>query len=308
MIIFKDDIKKANTVDNERLQQLLNKKEPKITKFLARMWKGQQNAITYQELRSMVMSGEIDGATMERWYADYADFIKNYLIPEWRDMMISAAEQIEDKKPLFVFNPAADEVNNYISAHTAELVTAVTGQQIEAVRSIVDYANKAEITVDELSKIVRPTIGLYKGQAVANTKYYNFVKNSLLENNPKMKEATAAKRAKEAAVKYAERQHRYRAMLISRSELAWAYNTGEHNAVKQAINQGLMGESVKRWLTADDGDRVCKYCKALDNVTVGIDEYFPGTDKLIPPLHPQCRCVVNYEEIETEGETDIQHS
>ena len=50
-----------------------------------------------------------------------------------------------------------------------------------------------------------------------------YLQAALLENNPTMKPETAAKRAREAAAKYAAKQHRQRAYTIATTELA-SYN------------------------------------------------------------------------------------
>lgn len=78
-------------------------------------------------------------------------------------------------------------------------------------------------------------------------------------------------RAQEQAIKYAERQHRYRAYNIARTELSFAYNQGSYQGVKQAREQeqGYLTRPVKVWCTADD-ERVCPVCGALDGMKIGI--------------------------------------
>lgn len=297
-IIFKGDIRKApHDITNERLKALLDEKEPKIARFLVRFWGEQKNAITYQELREMVLTGEVDSAMIEQWFDEYSRFVVAYLMPEWRIMAEKAAKSITERHPVFVFNPGAEEAAKFTAAHAAELVTNCTSQQIEAIRAMVNRATAVQdVTVDELGRMIRPTIGLYKGQAVANLNYYRTVRNDLREAFPNMRAATVEKRAREAAAKYAGIQHRYRAQMIARTELSFGYNTGEFNGIKQAQAQGYMGPVEKQWVTADD-ERVCSRCKALDLVQVPMDAPFPGTEVLTPPLHPHCRCVLNYIEI-----------
>lgn len=302
MLFLKNDIyKSSDEINNEHLKKLLSKQEPRLVRFYARLWKTQSNVITYQEIRKMILTGEIDSCIMERWYKDYSEFVKTYLVPEWKVMVEEAGNHLGKRFSGFEFNPNNAEITNLIYERSAELITNSASYQIEAIKAMVQRAAVLQdITVDELAYVIRPVIGLYQGQSVANLNYYQFVRNSLLENNPTMREATAQKRAKAAAVKYAEKQHRYRAQMIARSELAFAYNTGEYGAVKQAQAQSLIGRLRKQWITADD-DRVCERCKALDMTETDMEEEFPGAGR-IPPLHPQCRCVVNY--IECEDNTE----
>ena len=116
-------------------------------------------------------------------------------------------------------------------------------------------------------------------------------------------EASAAKKAQEAALKYAARQHRARADMIANTELAFAYNRGENMSIRNAMREGLMGACVKIWRTAGS-ERVCPRCGALNGKRIGFDEsfdiggreMFPGMHET-PPAHPRCRCVVQYKEI-----------
>jgi SPP1 gp7 family putative phage head morphogenesis protein len=110
-----------------------------------------------------------------------------------------------------------------------------------------------------------------------------------------MKMATADKRAREAAMRYAHRQERERAFCIARTELASAYNHGAYNATKDAQEKGYIGDCKKTWLTADD-ERVCPICGGLDGESVNMDAKF-SIDVDLPPAHPHCRCGVAFEEV-----------
>lgn len=296
-VYFKGDIAKAApSITNEQLRRLLDRKEPRLVRMIARLWRRQESDITYQEIRQALLTGEIDADTIERWRQDYSRLVTEELMPEWQSMMQEAVKAFEERWPAFSFDPGTQAVAEYTARHAAELVTNSTAQQIEAIRAIVRRASTVQdMTVDQLAYVIRPTIGLYKGQAVANFNYFNTVRETLLANNPTMRAATAAKRARAAAIKYAEKQHRYRAHMIARTELSFAHNNGEYHAVRQAQAEGYMGQCVKEWVTAHDV-RVCDLCKAMDRTQVPIDSPFPGAD-LTPPLHPHCRCVVNYIEI-----------
>jgi SPP1 gp7 family putative phage head morphogenesis protein len=150
-------------------------------------------------------------------------------------------------------------------------------------------------TADSLARLLRPVLGLTKPQTLANLNYYNAVKNSYLQEHPRMKPENADKKAQDAAARYAAKQHRYRAQNIARTELANAYNAGGYGATKDAQAQGYIGDCKKIWLTADD-ERVCPECGVLDGDSVNMDALFKNGG-LLPPAHPSCRCAVAYEEI-----------
>ena len=97
-----------------------------------------------------------------------------------------------------------------------------------------------------------------------------------------MTEASAAKKAQEAALKYAARQHRARADMIANTELAFAYNRGENMSIRNAMREGLMGACVKVWRTAGS-ERVCPKCGALNGKEIGFDESFDiGAERCSP--------------------------
>lgn len=293
-VYFKGDIlKAAPSISHQRLRSLLNSAEPQLVRFLVRMWGTQSSDITYAELRKMILTGAIDADTMERWRQDYSRLVTESMMPAWQEMIDAAVSDFSRRWPLWSFDPNTEQIAEYTARHAAELVTNSTGQQIEAIRAMVRRAATVQdMTVDQLAYVIRPTIGLYKGQAVANLNYYNAVKTTLLKDNPTMRITTAEKRAREAAVKYAEKQHRYRAHMISRTELAFGYNNGEYNGIRQAQAQGYLGRMRKRAVSAGD-ERVCHICKAMNGTVVDLDSPFPN-GSLIPPFHPHCRCVVDY--------------
>lgn len=90
---------------------------------------------------------------------------------------------------------------------------------------MVSYAATTGISVDDLAVMIRPTIGLNARQAEANLRYHNAVKTRYMELNGKpghgsYSQARIERIARESAIKYAAKQHRYRAQMIARYELA----------------------------------------------------------------------------------------
>ena len=110
-----------------------------------------------------------------------------------------------------------------------------------------------------------------------------------------MSEAKARERSEAAALKYAGKQHRYRAESIVLTENAFAYNRGAHMGVSQSIADGYMGRCEMVWTTAGT-NRVCGRCMELKDTVVGTTDQSGVT---IPPLHPRCRCAIMYREVGT---------
>lgn len=278
------------------LRSFLDANEPGLVRILVNLWNAQGKAITYKELREAILAGEISADILDDWMQDYTRFVVEHLQPAWEKSMAAASRVMERKYPLWNFDPMGAGVKEWTAAHSAEFVTNVTTTQIEGLRAVVRRAAVLEdMTVDELSRVIRPMVGLTKQQSEANLKYYE----SLL------KSGTSPKRAKDLSIRYAARQHRYRGYNIARTELAFAYNQASYEGTKQAQEAGYMGETVKVWCTADD-ERVCTICGGLEGKVIAMDEDFDFRTKLegrnatirrVPPAHPGCRCAVMYKEI-----------
>lgn len=272
-----------------RLRSFLDRNEPSLVRFLVNTWQSQGKAITYKELREAILSGEISNAHMAAWMQDYSKLVAECLQPGWELAIATAAKHVAAGP--WTFDPMGDAVRNWVKDHAAEFVTNVTTTQIDGLRAVVQRAAVLEdLSVDELSRVIRPMVGLTKPQAAANMRYYeNLVANGV-----------SKKRANDLSLRYAARQHRYRAYNIARTELATSYNQGGYLGTKQAQAAGYMGEVEKVWCTADD-EGVCKICGKLDGKVVALDEEFDGASstwstKLTAPAHPGCRCAIMYRE------------
>ncbi len=285
----------------DRLNSFLNAAEPEPVYWLTRFWNDQQQAVTYKELRDAIQQGYLDEKTLAAWQQDYANFVNEHLKGIWQDAAKAANAALEAAHPDFFYDPMGEGIQNWTATHGAEWVTNISDEQREAMVSMIDRATTGAWTGDELARAIRPLIGLTKAQALANLNYYEHMKATLLENNPTMKPETAAKRAKEAAAKYAAKQHRQRAYTIATTELAFAYNKGADDGIIQAQQQGIIGKAKRVWVTAGD-DGVCPICAALDMQSIDMDEEFDfkgkslyGGQKKTPPAHPRCGCAVMYE-------------
>lgn len=279
------------------LRAFLDAKEPGLVYLLMNTWNAQGKAITYKELREAILAGDISTEYFEQWQQDYARFVEKHLQPAWIDAMNTAAAEIEKKYPEWYFKPSSDGVRNWIDNRGAEFVTNVTNTQVSGLKAVVQRAGVLQdISVDKLARAIRPMVGLTYQQSVANMNYFN----NLIEKG------TSETKALDLSIRYAARQSRYRGYNIARTELAYAYNQGSYQGVKQAQAAGYMGEVVKVWSTADD-ERVCSICGGLEGSVIALDDDFDFQTKLAtpqnptirrtPPAHPSCRCGVVYKEI-----------
>lgn len=300
--------KKKTPLVLDKLNAFLNAAEPELIYWLNNFWNDQQSAITYKELETAFLNGY--EKEIQQWQEDYSVFVNEKLKPIWEATMKAAVAELEGKYDTFVFSDTDNDVRAWFQKHGASWVTNLGEDQRRAVRSIMAKAYTEGWDAEKTSRLLRPCIGLTQQQVESNAKYYEHVKSSLGEKNPEMNAVDVEQKASEAAAKYAARQHRYRAYNIATTELAYAYNKGAHEGIRQAQQQGLMGTVVKKWSTAYDA-RTCARCSSLDGKVIGFEEsyelgvkeLFPGASQT-PPAHPRCRCAVEY--IETAAPKFVQ--
>lgn len=305
MFVFKRNqgpIRKTSSEDVlRRLNSFLNRSSPELVEVLYRLFQDQQNAVTYKELREAAINGYED--EILQWQNDYAKFVNEKMYPIWKQAMQAGASMTEGRIADFVFDNSDRMVTQWLNQHGADFITNVGTETRNAVKAILYKGQIEGWSSAEMARYIRPCVGLTRPDAEANAKYQKKIYDTLLKNNPRIKPEDAAKRAHEAALKYAGKQHRRRADMIANTELAYAYNRGTHESVRQAMRDGLMGTCVKVWATAGT-ERVCPHCMALNGQAVGFEDNFDIKGRVLfegmhetPPAHPRCRCAIKYKEI-----------
>lgn len=290
----------------QRLQDFLNAESEEPVEILYSFWGDQQSAITYKELRELVQNGDLTQEQWQEWQQDYSKLVASKLDQMWRKAMEAgiSGQPIFDNFESFELDMKSPGVVSWIKERGAAFVTASTDEQKKAIQSLLAKKVVEKYTVDELARIIRPCIGLTKQDSEAVMRQYDTLKKNLREQHPRMKAESIQRKALDAAQKYAERKHRQRAMTIAQTELAFAYNRGADQGVRQAQEQGLLGKTIKRWITSGD-DSVCSTCEALDGTEIEMDDNFNFGGrllfvghKMLPPAHPRCGCAVEYIEVE----------
>lgn len=304
-------VQKSTSKDGQevlnRLNAYLDGNADEPAKFLVRFWKDQGNAFSYKEIREAILEGMISEETMRLWQQDYTKMVADKMYPVWVNAITAGVkgQPVFDGLPAgFAFNTGVPNVVSWIASRGSAFVTSVTEEQRKAVNAILVKKITDKYTVDELARVIRPCIGLTARQTKANIRYYNSIKEMYAKEHPRMKKESIERKAREKQLIYAARQQRERAYTIAHTEMAFAFNKGMDETIRQAQAEGLMGIMEKRWVTAGT-DNVCSICQALDGMQVDMNgEFeFPGRilfpgHKLTPPAHPRCRCAVQYVEVE----------
>lgn len=290
-----------------------NENEP--VRWLVSLWDKQEKAFTYAQLREIVM-GEITAKEIfDKWFQDYSKFVEEKMTDQWKKGFLAGAYSSPQIQQLqsqgFQVYTTSVRVREWIENRTGEMITQCTQEQVNAIRYIIAECRSKGLSAAETAKYIRPTIGLNGPQTQSNLKVYESAKAQLTANHPRMSAESVEAKARYIAARDAEKKHRYRAQMIARTENAFAYNEGYDESVRQAIEAGLMPKMVKRWSTSVAN--ACTECEDLDGTVLDMDDSFEVVQswrvksgdkhygsktisRLIPPLHPNCRCCCIYEE------------
>jgi len=186
-------------------------------------------------------------------------------------------EKLKAELRFDLLNPRAVE---FINHHTGELITQVTEESRQAIRTIIRRAFEEGGHPYQQAKKIIQHIGLTERQSQA---VENFRRRLIEDGVSRVK-------ANKQAEAYAKRLLRDRAETVARTETMMASNEGQQEAWRQAVEEGLLDEAEveREWIVTPD-DRLCDRCLAMDGKRASINETYEGGIEG-PPLHPRCRC------------------
>ena len=223
---------------------------------------------SYAEIEAAIEDGRLN--ELLDWQERYASVVNEYLSPLWLKALQAAAEKSSRGK--IVLSDSDVDVNQWIRTHGAELISNLSTESKRAVANLLLKWQAELLNPRVMAQQIRPLIGLTSRQAMAVENYRRVAGDK-------------------AAMRYAAKQHRFRAETIVHTELAYAYNQGAHMGVQRSIAAGYMTRCEMIWSTAGT-NRVCGRCLELKDKVVG----YTDEQVQLPPLHPRCRCVIIYRE------------
>lgn len=189
---------------------------------------------------------------------------------------LKSGAHVQAVKLDMVFDATAPEAVAWAEREAAKLVTHVTEQAREAIRTLVVEGFENGVAPVDTAKLIRASIGLTERDAGAVIARHL----KLIDGGATVKQAEAA------AERYAAKLTRSRALTIARTETMKAANEGQQQLWEQAREEGLLSATAQKvWITADP----CPICEPLEGEVVGLDEDFSIEG---PPAHPNCMCTV----------------
>ena len=179
-------------------------------------------------------------------------------------------------------------VRSHLRRRSANLVTGIDNEVRNTLRRALADGTIEGLQPEELAARIRGIVGLSTRDAQAVD---NLRAGMRAQGVPA---GTANRRAKE----YADRLLDARALIIARTEITDAIETGRQELWEQAVEAGLLARKHiwRIWVTHED-DRVCPICRPLHGSRARLGGTFSkgGQSSLRPPAHPNCRCSVEYE-------------
>lgn len=289
---------RINTRDSDRvMRQFLNRNEGDLSKGALKLWKEQYEKLSQSDIKRIAKNAEIYDDMIKLWNDNYADFINNTVAPKWEEAIIIAGDKIAEEvskqfmksaERIFAYSQVGKRMTEWIQYRSGELISGLTKTQLNAMRIVLkQYVIDNPIPPRELSAIIRNTIGLTTTQAQALVNFRNTISG----------EGLSGEVVERQVERYAQFLHKKRADVIARTELSYAWNFGQYDAILEGRDRGYInGKVVKEWITAHD-ERLCPFCGAMDGLIIDLEGTFPtanGTTAFVPPAHQQCRCTVGY--------------
>jgi hypothetical protein len=178
----------------------------------------------------------------------------------------------------------------YAQQQSATLVTNMTTQMQEVVRTVIGRAFTENMTVWDTARELRSVINLTARQEVTLGKFIDMNRARLME------EGLTGRKLQKKLDELVERQYKrmisQRSKVIARNEILVAENNGRFLGFEQSVESGWSSPlSVKRWSTSTD-ERTCSICMPMNGMSVQWNQSFPN-GVYNPPAHIMCRCSIS---------------
>ncbi len=193
------------------------------------------------------------------------------------------------------FNLLFPEAERWANEHGAKLIQDISKATRAAIAEVISESFSVGWPADQSARMIRSMIGLTEQQAQAVINLGDRMRESpgekIYAGNKAIRvpEDVDEELITERMQDYADDLLYDRADRIARTETIDAANEGQEQLWDQAVESGLLDDTVMReWIITPD-DRLCDECAELEGELAPLrGEFAPGVDG--PPLHPDCRC------------------
>ena len=260
----------------------LRAEEPKFVRVLVNRWRSSGESITVAEVAAAVEAGDLTAARWATLQQELAETVAGPIGDRWAAMAdwsraYWSGVLVSRGKPALAWDRIKARIERWISTSGANLLRQVTAAQQAAVRVIItEFGVRRAAGAAPTARALRGVLGLTDRQAMAAVRYADGLTAA----------GVTGPKADAAVARYQLRIERHRASVVARTETANAWMAGNDATIREAIIRGDISPATRAvWVTMDD-ERVCPECGPLHETVT----------RQVPPLHPQCRCNVLWEE------------
>ena len=275
--------------DYARFGRYVTREKRKVALLVKSLWRKQRETLNTTMIKQMIVEGGVTQELNDIWREMIIDFVKEDLTGVWIKNIDKAGSIIEEKvnrieTKQYAFNNVQTNIKAWVDDRGGKLIVDLTQAQYLSTHTMIQAQLTWGVTSPSLmAQMLKPTIGLTAKESLAVQK----VIAALVE------EGVSPTLIAKQASRYADFLHNNRAFRIARTEISNAYNFGQLNSIKQAMDEGyLPGVPEKEWIAGgQDPDDICTTNE--DEGSIPIDQAFPSGD-MHPTAHPQCECALGF--------------
>lgn len=245
------------------------------------------------EMEAAIVAGRIDeaialirAAAVVAGEADAKELIA-YMAKAHRAGSGAAAAALRTAGFGLDFELPAPEALAWAAQHAGELIVEATSDMRAAVEHVVSMSLAGSMTPPEAARKIQKFIPLNSRLVRAQLRFEARVDAAVAVG------AMTVGRAAKAIALNRKRLVRYRARMISRTEIVRALNAGQEALWAESFRRGLLPNTVKRmWIVTPD-DLLCPICLAMQGLltSLGVPWMAGGRAVMTPQdIHPHCRC------------------
>lgn len=264
---------------------------PKIRREFISAIESIRNSATLKILTSAIESGRTDAVitildkinVSPATYAGITSSLRTIFEQGAKDSIKTLPKSVQSQISFDLLNPRSVE---FLRRSEFALIQAISTNTREGIREILRVGFEEGQPPIRMAREIKEMVGLTPRQ----------VKSVQNHRAMLIAEGRTPKQVTELTARFRNRQLRFRATTIARTETIRAANSGQQELWNQAADQGLidMATARKKWVVTPD-DRLCPICRPIPGMNkegVPLESSFqtPKGPKGSPPAHPQCRC------------------
>jgi len=287
-------IPKTNRQFYRVLHRIADTATPKSKKQFTDAIEGMRNSSRLKDLQIALEQGNIDSVyralginQLDKRLAPLVDTLRDAYNKAAISSIDILPKGMQEELRFDIFNPRAVD---YARQRSAQLVSQVSEVTRQGIQRIITEGVEEGLTIGQQSKRIKELLALTPRQV------------SAVENFKAMLQAEGRKPAqvKRMVERYRQRQLKFRATRIARTETISAVNAGQEEVWSQAIDQGLLDMDARKFWVVTPDDKLCTICAPIpdDNSKgVPIGGTFETSEGMLegPPAHPNCRCALSLE-------------